>query len=454
MFYGRDCELDALQKMYDSGRFEFLPVYGRRRVGKTALLRKFAEGKNAVYFSAREGPLAANLSRLAGAVMGIQTGPADFDAILELVRIRSEKERFMLIIDEYPSMRTRDDSISGTLQAFIDDNKDDSKLFLVLCGSSVSVMMHEVLGYKSPLYGRRTGGLRVGPMSFQESRQFIPQYGLDDQMRIYAMTGGIPLYLEQFGGTCLKDDIIRNFMMPRSFFLDDPFMALAEDFENPITYYPVLHAMARGASKNSEISRKAGVSPALATRYLNDLIGAGIVSKEHPVDNPDGKSTRYRIDDRFLKTYFKCIHGDCADLSPEEMPAAADRILSAMQTEAGCEFEKICAAYLRRKLLGRPGKWWGTDPVSKKQEEIDIVITVEEDGRKTGYFVECDYGDGKIGEDVLDALVSRSALVRDYDIRRYAICSKAGFEEGLKRRDVLLLTLDDILDDASSLLQP
>ncbi len=448
MFYGRTEELKLLEEKYDSGRFEFLPVYGRRRVGKTALLKKFAEGKNAVYFSAQKGPLSANLSRLAGAMMGTSVGVSDFEAILELVRVRSEKERFVLIIDEYPSLRTRDDSISGALQRFIDENKDDTRLFLILCGSSISMMMHEVMGYRSPLYGRRTGSLKVKPMCFQECRIFISQYDLDDQMKIYAMVGGIPMYLEQFHGTSLKEDIISNFLAANSFFMDEPHMTLVEDFENPVTYYSVLYAVAHGSSKNSEISQKSDVSPALTTRYLNDLISVDIVSKEHPVDNPDGKSTRYRINDEFLKTYFKCIQGSCADLSPEEMPAAADRILSAVQTEAGYEFEKICAAYLRRKLRGRPGRWWGSDPVTKRQEEIDIVITVEEDGRRIGYFVECKYRNEKVGEDVLDTLVARSALVKGYDVRRYVICSKAGFEEGLEKRDVLLLTLGDMLEEA------
>lgn len=447
MFHGRTDELRTLQERYDSGRFEFLPVYGRRKVGKTALLKKFAEGKNAVYFSAQKGSLGANLSGLAKALTGAETDMPDLDAILEVMRTRSEKERFLVIIDGFTDLKSRDDSVPGALKRFIDENKDRTKLFLILCGSSTNIMMHSSMGQRGFLYSMRTGNLKVRPMSFQEARAFIPQYCLEDQMRIYAMTGGIPLYLEQFSGTSLKDDIIRNFMMPGSFFPDEAFMTLTENFENPITYYPILQAMAGGASRNSEISQKSDVSPALTTRYLSDLISVDIVSKEHPVDNPGGKSTRYRINDEFLKTYFKCIQGSCADLSPEEMPAAADRILSAVQTEAGHEFEKICAAYLRRKLRGRPGRWWGSDPVTKRQEEIDIVITVEEDGRKIGYFVECKYRNEKVGEDVLDTLVARSALVKGYDVRRYVICSKAGFEEGLKKRDVLLLTLGDMLEE-------
>lgn len=416
-------------------------------MGKTALLKKFAEGKNAVYFSAQKGSPAMNLSGLTKALTGARVDMPDLDGILEIVRTRSEKERFLLIIDGFTNLKSKDDSVPGAFKRFIDENKDSSKLFLILCGSSANIMMHGSMGQRGFLLGMRTGNLKVRPLSFQDAKTFIPQYGLEDQMLVYAMTGGVPRYLEQFSGTSLKDDIIRNFMMPWSFFPNEAFMTLAEDFENPVTYYPILHAMANGASRNSGISQRSGVSPALTTRYLNDLISVDIVSKEHPVDNPDGKSTRYRIDDEFLKTYFKYIQGECADLSPEEMPAAADRIVSGIQTEAGHEFEKICAAYLRRKLRGRPGKWWGSDPVTKRQEEIDIVITVEEDGRKIGYFVECEYRNEKVGEDVLDALVTRSALVKGYDVRRYVICSKSGFEEGLEKRDVLLLTLEDMLEE-------
>lgn len=231
MLVGRDVELEALERRYDSGTFEFLPVYGRRRVGKTALLKEFARSRNSVFFTAKPGSMSNNLRRLARAITGRGTGAMDAEDVLQLVLERSVDERFLLIIDEYPNMIDRNNSFSGELQTFIDDHKDEMKLFLVLCGSSISMMEHEVLGYKSPLYGRRTGSLRLEPLPFVEARKLLTGFSDEDQMRIYAMVGGIPLYLQKFSPSMsLRDNIVNGFLAIDAYFADEPFMTLIEDF--------------------------------------------------------------------------------------------------------------------------------------------------------------------------------------------------------------------------------
>ncbi|MBR1973713.1 MAG: AAA family ATPase, partial [Candidatus Methanomethylophilaceae archaeon] len=197
MFYGRDRELALLEERYNSDRFEFLPVYGRRRVGKTRLLREFMAKHEGVFFTAKTRGLKENMDEFASKVYGADVS-ASLTSILDTIEKRSRDRRFVLVIDEYPRLLSKDRSVGDTLQEFIDRIHEDSKLFLILCGSSISVMEHEVLGYKSPLYGRRTGSLELLPLSVWESMEFLRGFDRDDSLRIYGMVGGIPMYLGLF----------------------------------------------------------------------------------------------------------------------------------------------------------------------------------------------------------------------------------------------------------------
>ena len=167
MFIGRDKELNALDKMYKSEKFEFVVIYGRRRVGKTALINQFIGAKKSIYFMGVESNEKQNLENLSKSIIefssGIQaeTSFAAFQAALEYVFKLAEHERIILTIDEYPYVERSSKSLASTLQLLIDKYKDTSKLMLILCGSSMSYMEDHVLAYKAPLYGRRTAQMKI-----------------------------------------------------------------------------------------------------------------------------------------------------------------------------------------------------------------------------------------------------------------------------------------------------
>ena len=162
MFIGRDRELKTLDKLYHSGKFEFVVIYGRRRVGKTALINHFIDDKQSIYFMGVESNEKQNLENLSKSILeysngiGTDTYFASYQAALEYVFKLAEKERVILTIDEYPYVARESKSLASTLQLLIDKYKDTSKLMLILCGSSMSYMEDHVLAYKAPLYGRRT----------------------------------------------------------------------------------------------------------------------------------------------------------------------------------------------------------------------------------------------------------------------------------------------------------
>ncbi len=445
---GRESELRALNERYDSGRFEMIPVFGRRRVGKTTLLKEFIKGRNGVYFSATRGSLDANISKLASKVLGASSPVSmSLDDLLDEIRIRSQKERYVLIIDEYPNLIRRNDHFSDVLQEFIDDIEDDSKLFLILCGSSISIMRHQVLSSQSPIYGRRTGQLEVLPMDIWDTMRMLEGFRIEDVMRIYGIVGGIPLYLKMFDpGSSVRDNIIRLFFEDTSFFRNEHEFVLMEEFDTPYTYYTVLEALALGNTRVSDIAKYCSLDDSTVHKYLSSLTATSFVDRVTPVDNPDGKNVQYRISDNFIRFQFRRVLPYADYYDPNDPGKILDGIMEGLDTDMGPVFEEVCAQHLKGIHKGRIGKWWGPDPNNHRQEEIDLILTNIEDGKRTGWFAECKYRNFPVDVDVLETLRYRSSLVKGFDVHRYIIYSKGGFTDNLKATDdVELYSLDDIL---------
>ena len=179
MFIGRERELNSLNRLYASDKFEFVVIYGRRRVGKTALINQFIGNKKAIYFMGVESNEKQNLENISKSILEYEIGiPAEtsflsFQAALEYVFQLAKDQRLILAIDEYPYVARSSKSLASTLQLLIDKYKDNSKLMLILCGSSMSYMEDHVLAYKAPLYGRRTAQMKILPFDFADTCRYF-----------------------------------------------------------------------------------------------------------------------------------------------------------------------------------------------------------------------------------------------------------------------------------------
>lgn len=445
---GRKKELNALNERYDSGKFEMVPVFGRRRVGKTTLLKEFIKGRNGVYFSATRGSLDVNISKLASKVLGTASPVRmPLEDLFNEIRIRSETERYVLIIDEYPNLIRKNEHFSDALQEFIDEVEGESKLFLILCGSSLSIMKHQVLSSKSPIYGRRTGQLEVAPMDIWDAVGMLKGFSKEDALMIYGMVGGIPLYLKMFDpGISVQDNIRRLFFDESSFFRNEHEFVMMEEFDNPYTYYTVLEALAAGHTRVNDIATYCSLDDSTVHKHLSSLMATSFVERMYPVDNPDGKNVLYRISDNFLRFQFGRILPVIDYYDEEDSSETIGRILKGLETDMGTVFEQVCGQHLRRRHRGKLGRWWGPDPVSRTQEEIDLVLTTVEDGKKVGWFAECKYRNEPVGVDVLDTLKRRASLVRGFDESRFIIYAKCGFTENLEGSGAAELNrLEDVL---------
>ena len=314
MFIGRGRELSALERLYKSDKFEFAVIYGRRRVGKTALINKFIDDKNAIYFMGVESNAKQNLENFSKSIMEYVSGTeidsifSSFQSALEYVFRLAEKERIILAIDEYPYVARSSKSLASTLQLLIDKYKDKSKLMLILCGSSMSYMEDHVLAYKAPLYGRRTAQMKLLPFDFEETCRYFKNFTAEDKALIYGVVGGTPQYLLQINDALSVEDNIKDtFLNPVSFLYEEPINLLKQEVREPAIYTAIIAAIATGASRMSEISGKVGEDTNVCAMYLKNLINLGIVQKETPYGEKASRKSVYSIEDNMFRFWYRFV---------------------------------------------------------------------------------------------------------------------------------------------------
>ena len=314
MFIGREREVAALDRLYESNKFEFAVIYGRRRVGKTALINHFIDNKEAIYFMGVESNEKQNLENFSKSIIeyssGIEaeTSFLSFQAALEYVFKLAEKKRLILAIDEYPYVARSSKSLASTLQLLIDKYKDTSQLMLILCGSSMSYMEDEVLAYKSPLYGRRTAQMKIQPFSFEETCRCFKNFSDEDKALAYGIVGGTPQYLLQIDDRLSIEDNIKNtYLNPISFLYEEPTNLLKQEVREPAIYTAIITAIAVGASRMSDISNKVGEDSNICANYLKSLINLGIVKKETPYGEKTSRKSIYSIEDNMFRFWYRFV---------------------------------------------------------------------------------------------------------------------------------------------------
>lgn len=445
MFIGREKELKSLNSLYDSGKFEFVVLYGRRRVGKTELINHFIAQKPAIYFMGVESNAKQNLENFSKSIIEYASGItaettfASFQVALETVFKLSEKERIILAIDEYPYIARASKSLASTLQLLIDKYKDSSKMMLILCGSSMSYMEDHVLSYKAPLYGRRTAQIKLLPFDFEETCCYFKKYSATDKALAYGIIGGTPQYILQMNDKLSIEENIKNtYLNPSSSLYEEPANLLKQEVREPAIYTAIITAIATGASRMSEISNKVGEDTNVCSTYLKNLLTLGIIQKETPYGEKASKKSIYSIEDNMFRFWYRFVPENTSLIARGATDLVYKRIEPQLSTYMGKVFEEICKQYLWKLLLtdkspvlfSSLGRWWGSDPIRKCQAEIDIM---GEEDKNTALFAECKWTNEKVDLGVLETLIQRSELF-SYNKKHYYLFSKNGFTKGCIER--------------------
>ena len=440
MFVGRRKELDRLERMYKSDKFEMAIIYGRRRVGKTTLIQQFCKGKKAIYSVGRETNKLTNLEcvsrdiyhELNAALEGnsvFQSWENVFSYLEELTK----EERIILVLDEYPYFASTCPELSSILQAHIDHIMKNRKIFVILCGSSMSFMENQVLGYQSPLYGRRTAQFKINPFTYSETKEMLPSFGLEDQAIIYSATGGIPEYLSHVNPKLsLRENLIDLFFSDNGILYEEPSNLLKQELREPATYNDIIAAIAKGATRLNDIAGKVHIESNKCSKYITSLIALGIIEKEKPVTEDSSKKSIYHLSDQMFRFWYFFVQDNASRIISGDGELIYENIVEPQLSHfMGIVFEKICYEYWEEQtkrnetpfFFQKIGRWWGNNPKDKCQEEIDLIAYYE----KSAAFGECKWRNELVDLDILLELQRKSELFPQFAEKYYYVFSKSGF---------------------------
>ena len=432
MFFGREKELEALEKMYAKDNFQMAVVYGRRRIGKTSLLNEFIKGKKSLYLPAEEVNDLLNLKKFSGIlgeILGINNFPAvtdwrDFFAIIEE---KFTHEHLVIVIDEYPYAANANKSLNSILQHVIDYKFKNTNIFLILCGSSMSFMENQVLGEKSPLFGRRTGQLKINPLDYYEASRFYPNVSDEDKIRYYATIGGTPYYLSLIDEKLTFEENLKELYFEiNGYLLNEGILLMKQEFREPANYNAVLQGIASGANTLSEIAGFTKLEPSLISKYLVTLQELNYIKRVIPFgSNPlKGKKSNYQIIENFIAFWYRYVFSNRTEIEIGNGNIYFLLACDNLNEFIGGIFEEITHQYLRRQNGQRKlpfiaksfGKWWGKDRKGDVQE-IDVIL--ESVTGKELIVGECKWQDNLKVNKTIETLKIRSALFDKYKTYEY-----------------------------------
>ena len=463
MFIGRERELEDLLRMYQEDAFQLFVLYGRRRVGKTTLLNEFCKDKNSIFYSAEQSNDKRNLEKFSQLVFshyGEETLEpfSSWEKALTYISNRQAGERLVIVIDEFPYLVKKNRALLSELQHLIDHKLKDTRLFIILCGSYMGFMEKEVLGSKSPLFGRRTGQLHMKPFDYKTSLAFLEGFSDEDKLRLYGAFGGTALYLQQVkGGLTLEENIKDAFLRVTAYLYEEPLLLLRQEVQEPGVYSAIIEAISAGATKSNEISTRIGEENAKCIKYINTLCELGILYKETPFGEKDtSRKTIYAISDFMFRFWYRYVFANRSLVETGARDAVwKKRIEPSYNEYMGIVFERVCRDYLVREntkgnlpiLFTDIGRWWGNDPATRSQVEIDLVAN---DGNDY-LFCECKWRNEPLDLAVLKKLRERADVFRkSRGGTHYVLFSKSGFTDAVKAEaekdsTVLLVDLSDIM---------
>ena len=464
-FVGRNHELALLEKLYNSKKFEMLIMHGRRRVGKSYLLGHFAKlhRKNTVYFTGDKSSEKTNVQTFcdelnkvlhAGDFVNSFEKWSDVYSFLKNTEI---SERLVIIIDEFTYLYNSNPAYDSGLQIAIDTILRKKNIFLILCGSEVSVIEDIIDNSSKPLYGRKTAEIKLMPFSYKDARAFFSNYSNEEVITVYSIAGGIPFYLSLFDDHCsIKENIVTHCLSTTGVLFNEIETLLRMELKETYFYKNIMLAINAGASTFNLIKDKVGEEPAKVAKYLNVLCNLGFIKKENPCgQKQNSRNTLYSIYDNYFAFYFMFIfkkQNMLNGLISPELFYEREITKEKLNTFIGHRFEGVCESYLKDLFYNGKmpffaenlGRWWGNNPVLKKQEEIDILAIDDENA----LFCECKYTSEKFDEKQLKDLED-SALCINREKKYFMIFSKNGISRGVEKKICgnemyTVITLDEL----------
>lgn len=445
-FIDREEELHFLQNIYKTKNNSFIPIYGRRRVGKTRLIKEFLQKKKGIYFLCRESSYRENVREFSKHIL--ENYPSkfitenSFEQFLDVFKyIVEQSKKQIIVFDEFPYLIHLSKSVLSEFQYILDEILSSSSVHLILCGSSVSMMENHVLGYKSPLYGRRDGQIKLKQFHFKDVVKYL-NADIETCVNVYGICGGVPEYL-QFFLDGLDNGLANHVFNKSGYLYSERDFLLNQELREPKTYKLILKAISEGKQTFTEISNFTGISKTHLYKYLDVLHNLEIVEKIIPVTFPEKtKNTRYKISDLYFRFYGLIEkYKEEIELEKEKIPP---QFYQNFNTYLGFVFEEVCRKMLLYCVsvpLSKIGTWW------HKEEEIDIAAINHE--TKDAVFGECKWKEKVDADQLCKQLYPKIELVKwENDTRKeHLVLFAKSFSKKIKKYEntsVFCVDLKDI----------
>ena len=446
-FVDREQEMATLQSEYSRDGSGLVVLYGRRRVGKTTLISEFIRDKNALFFLASEESEAQNR-------LEFQEKAADFlnSDLLKNVEVKSWDVLFraiidthfeskpVIVLDEFQYLGKSNPAFPSVFQRIWEEILKDRQVMVILCGSLISMMQSQTLAYDSPLYGRRTAQIRLKQIPFAYYHQFFPEKSRKELIEMYAVTGGVPKYIELFSQSNDIYSAIETCVLNRSGYLyDEPHFLLQQEVSEVGSYFSIIKAIAAGNTKLSAIAGVLEVKSTSLTKYLKTLIDLDILEREVPVteDSPEkSKKGLYKIKDNYLRFWFAFVYPNMSFIESGHGRIAMDKIRKGLvRNHIAFVYEDVCRERMWEMnaegawpfYFSKLGRYWDS------KEEIDIAA-IDPDGKNL-ILGECKYWQEPVGVRVLRELEAKAKTVSWEKEKRktwFVLFSVNGFTEELR----------------------
>lgn len=439
-FFGRTEQLKKLNKEMSSDDMRMSLIYGRRRVGKSELV-KYAiknSGIKSIYYECRQVAEASNVQSICeviSEVLGLpKLGYTSFDELMDYVFNLAKEERIVFVLDEYPYLRENIKGLDSILQSLIDKYRETSKLKLIILGSYVDIMK-SLLEHANPLFGRVDLVIDLKQMDYYESALFYPNMSAEDKVRIYSVFGGIPYFNRLVDDKkTVKENIIDLIASPGARLENEVSMYLNAEISKIVNANEVFGALARGFSKYRDILSQSHVSsgPTLVD-VLEKLMNMEVVEKRAPINDEDNKKKAgYYICDNLSLFYYRYIFKHLSQLKIMDPDVFYNKYIDKdfEETYVPHKFEEICRQYLIRQnrlgniepVIEKIGKFYYDDPKTRTNGEFDVVTQDE-----IGYvFYEVKFRKKKTSKEVIDEEISQVKST-NLNCYKYVFFSRAGF---------------------------
>ena len=448
-FVDRKMELEILEKTCEKPGFKAVLIYGRRRIGKTYLIKKLIENRKGLYLMCLDRSIRENVDNFtkAASVEGLPYVKAE--GLIEFFeRLKPYLKGYVVVLDEFQYLIENDRRSMGDMQYVFDEILSDMDITIILSGSSMGMVERVGSDMRSPLYGRFVSRMRINSMRFKDIMEFHPGKKVDEVMRIYSAIGGVPLYHGYFKNGFMKD-VEETFFNPGHFMYNEAEFLLREELRDIGRYTAILRSMAEGNSRITEIANSAYMNAKDIPKYLSILMDLGIVRKIVPVTNPPkARNSMYEISDSYFRFWLRFVDRFRGNIEMGDTEEPLNYLKKNIDSYTGKTAEDV----VREMLIGEystVGRWW------KKDVEIDVVALNE--SKKEILFGEVKWRNRAVGCDVLDELMEKKELVQWHNRdrkERFMLVSKSGFtKKCLERMDdegVMHWDMDDMRKILSS----